>query len=194
MRTIEEPTYSVSEFVGSEQTVGFDDLALAVYPLGLYGVQPRTLLGQQAADDPHSLAALFDFSVVRSEPPADLFGDVPARVVPDKQQNLLSRRLELLKAPRKEAGRYVTRWPPVDEAQPRLVEFGQVESVAGYGLQLGIVFGDRWRRRRSLPSWAQLFKVGKATRLHQHSSSKPMAHSGSDSATSIAGRAAFFLS
>ena len=81
MRTIEEPTYSVSEFVGSEQTVGFDDLALAVYPLGFYGVQPRTLLGQQAADDPHSLVALFDFSVVFSEPPADLFGDVPARVV-----------------------------------------------------------------------------------------------------------------
>ena len=45
MRTIEEPTYSVSEFVGSEQTVGFDDLALAVYPLGFYGVEPRTLLG-----------------------------------------------------------------------------------------------------------------------------------------------------
>jgi hypothetical protein len=54
MRTIEAPTYSVGEFVDSEQTVWFDDLALAVNPLGFYGVQPRTLLGQKAADDPHS--------------------------------------------------------------------------------------------------------------------------------------------
>src|SRR5215208_6641601 len=44
---------------------------------------------------------------------------------------------------------------------------------------------DRWRRRKGFPSSAQLLKVGKATLLHQHSSSKPVAHSGSAAATSI---------
>jgi hypothetical protein len=81
MRTIEDPTYSCSEFVSSEQSVGFDDLALAVNPLGLDGVQPRTLLGQKAADDPHSTSALFDPTVVFAEPSPDLFGDLPARAL-----------------------------------------------------------------------------------------------------------------
>src|SRR5215208_6381996 len=40
-------------------------------------------------------------------------------------------------------------------------------------------------RRSGLPSSLQLLKVGKATLLHQHSSSKPMAHSGSAPAASI---------
>src|SRR5215204_848411 len=44
---------------------------------------------------------------------------------------------------------------------------------------------DRWMRRGGLPSSAQALKVGRATRLHQHSSKKPTAHSGSAPATSI---------
>src|SRR5215211_37638 len=35
---------------------------------------------------------------------------------------------------------------------------------------------DRWMRRRGLPSSAQLFNVGNASLLHQHSSQKPTAH------------------
>src|SRR5215217_2900735 len=34
---------------------------------------------------------------------------------------------------------------------------------------------DFWRRRRGFPCSLQLFKVGKASRLHQHSSKKPTA-------------------
>src|SRR5215212_7079168 len=44
---------------------------------------------------------------------------------------------------------------------------------------------DRWMRRGGLPSSAQAFSVGSAKRLHQHSSQKPTAHSGSAPATSI---------
>src|SRR3954470_3520128 len=44
---------------------------------------------------------------------------------------------------------------------------------------------DRWTRRGGLPSSLQAFKVGRATQLHQHSSSKPTAHSGSVRASSI---------
>src|SRR3712207_2148127 len=44
---------------------------------------------------------------------------------------------------------------------------------------------DCWRRRKGFPCSDQLLKVGKANRLHQHSSSKPTAHSESAAATSI---------
>src|SRR5919112_5234318 len=45
---------------------------------------------------------------------------------------------------------------------------------------------DRWVRRGGLPSSAQALSVGRATRLHQHSSKKPTAQvSGLASATSI---------
>src|SRR5215210_440047 len=44
---------------------------------------------------------------------------------------------------------------------------------------------ERWTRRKGFPCSDQLLKVGEATLLHQHSSSKPTAHSGSVAATSI---------
>src|SRR5215211_3469242 len=117
--------------------------ACPVYPLGFYGVQPRAVFGQQAAYDPHSFSTLFDMAVVSSEPAPDLFGDVPRSVVPDEDHNFLSRRLELLQAPRKELRCYGTDGPPIHEPDPRLVELGHIEPVAGDGLRLGVVFGDR---------------------------------------------------
>src|SRR4051794_30144752 len=44
---------------------------------------------------------------------------------------------------------------------------------------------DRWTRRKGLPSSDQLLKVGNASLLHQYSSSKPTAQSGSASAPLI---------
>jgi hypothetical protein len=72
MRTTKYPAYHLGKLIGSQQPVGLDHFSLAVYPLRLDSVESRTLLGQQAADDPNSLSALFDFSVVRSEPASDL--------------------------------------------------------------------------------------------------------------------------
>jgi hypothetical protein len=54
---------------------------------------------------------------------------------------------------------------------------------------------DCWMRRGDSPSSEKALKVGSATRLHQHSSKKPMAHRGSASALSISGslaKLAFF--
>ena len=143
VRTIEDSTDSVGEVVGSEQPVGLNHLAFTVYPLGLYGVQPRTLLRKKATDDPHAFAAFFNFSVVFAEPPPHLFGNVPACVVPDEQQNLLADRFELFTAPLKKLSRYGTYGSSVHKPQPRLVEFWQIESLAGDGLWLGVVFGNR---------------------------------------------------
>src|SRR3954452_12794364 len=110
MRTTEDPADSVSKLVSAKQTVGFDHFALAMNPFGLYRVQPRALLGQQAAYDPHSsfAAALFDLAVMFPEPAPDLLGDMPACVLPDQKQDLLADRFELFAAPRKELSRYGT--------------------------------------------------------------------------------------
>ena len=85
MRTIEDPTNPLGKLIGSQQPVGLDHFSLAVYPLGFYGVEPRTLLGHKAAYDPHSLCALFDFSVVRSEPASDLPADLWVKAPPRRQ-------------------------------------------------------------------------------------------------------------
>ena len=87
MRTIENLTDPVGEFVSAEQSVGLYNLALAVDPFGLDGVKPRTPFWQKAAYDPHSAAALFDTAVMFSEPSSELAAYVPARVVPDERTN-----------------------------------------------------------------------------------------------------------
>src|SRR5215207_190430 len=145
MRTTKDPTDPICEFVSVQQTLGLDHLALAVNPLGLYGVQPRALLGQKAAYDPHSGFAptVFDFSVMLAQPASDLLGDVPARVVPDEEQHLLADLLELLGAPSEKLSRYAAHGPTVHEPDPRLVEFRHIESVTGDSFGVGIVFGDR---------------------------------------------------
>src|SRR5215213_3004181 len=141
MRTPEDPTHSVSEFVSTKQFVGLDDFALAVNPLRLDRIEPRTLLGQKATYNPHSSfsSALFDFSVVLAEPSPRLTAYMPARVVPDENQHFLASRLELFATPREEPGRYGAYGPVVHEPQPRLVELRQIETVARYGLRLGVV-------------------------------------------------------
>src|ERR687897_939527 len=143
MRTTEYPAHPSGKLVCSQQPLQLYDLALGVYPLGLDGVQPWTLLWKQATDDPHALAALLDAAVVFSEPPSHLFGDMPARVVPDEDEDLLAKSFELLKAPRKEPRRYRRNRPFVHEPDPRFIDPWHIESVAGYGLRLGIVLGDR---------------------------------------------------
>src|SRR5215213_11813668 len=143
MRRTENPAYPIRKLVGSKQPVWLNHFALAVYPLRLYGVQPRTPLRKKATHDPHSASALLDSAVVSSEPAPDLPGDMPARVVPDEEQNLLADLFELLQAPLKELGRYGTDGPSVNEAQPRIADLWQVESVAGDGFRLGIVLGNR---------------------------------------------------
>src|SRR5215212_6614099 len=143
MRTIEGSADSLAQLVSGEQPLGLYDLALAMDPLGLHRVEPRALLGQKAAYDPHSLAAAFDSSVVRSDPLSDLFGDVPGGVVPDQHPNLLAPRSKLSAAPRKKAGGHTANGPPIPEAHPHLLELRHIEPVAGDGLRIGVVFFDR---------------------------------------------------
>jgi hypothetical protein len=60
MRTAEDSANPIGELISAKQTLGLYNLALAVSPFGFDGVQPQTLLWQQAAYDSHSFVALFD--------------------------------------------------------------------------------------------------------------------------------------
>src|SRR5215207_785669 len=143
MRTSEYPANPLCEFVGAQQTVGLDHFALAMNPLGLYGVQPRALLRKKAAYDPHPAHALLDFSVVLSEPASDFFGEVPTRVVPDEYHDFLSDLFEPLGAPRQKLSCYPSDGRTTHKPQPCLVELRQIEPIAGDGLRVGIILGDR---------------------------------------------------
>src|SRR5215213_9371930 len=144
MRTVEDSADPIRQLVSPQQPVRLDNLALAMNPLGLPRVEPRALLGQKAAYDPHSTAAVFDFSVVRGNPPSDLFGDVPGSVVPDQYPNpLLACRLKPFAAPRKEAGGYVAYRTTIHEAHPHLLQLRHIKPVARDGFGIRIVFGDR---------------------------------------------------
>ena len=125
MRTAEDPANPLCEFVGAQQTVGLDHFALAMNPLGLYGVQPRALLRKKTVYDPHPAPALLDFSVVSSEPASDFFGEVPTRVVPDEYHDVFADLFEPFNAPRQKLSRYPTDGPTIHKPQPCLVKLRQ---------------------------------------------------------------------
>jgi hypothetical protein len=115
------------------------------------------------------------------------------------QMSLLAKSLELFSAPSEKLGRYGTHGPPVHKPDPRIVELWHIESVAGDRFGLGIVFSDQpLEKAQRRPSSAQLFKVGKASLLHQHSSSKPTAQVSKLDAATLISRSlaslAYFLS
>src|SRR4051794_15155497 len=145
MRAIKGRAHPLGQLVGTQQTLRLHHAPLAVHPLGLYRVQPRALLRQKAAYDPNTfLLALLHLPVVLAHPPPNLLAYVPAGVVPHQDQDLLAGLRQLLRAPRKEARSYPAHRSPLDEPQPRpLVEFGQVQPIAGDGLRIWVVFGDR---------------------------------------------------
>src|SRR5215212_8421081 len=189
MRTVENPADPVCQLVGREQPLGLYHLALAVDPLGLHRVEPRALDGQEADDDPYSLATVLDSSVVRGNPPSYLFGDVPGGVVPDQHLNLLARRPKLLAAPRQKAGAYPAHGAAIRETYPHILQLGHIKPVAGDGLRIGIVFLDRsFDEAQGSPASLQLLRAGLARRLNKLSSKKskkPATPSGRASARRI---------
>lgn len=99
--TAEDLANSLGELVSAEQPLGLSYLAFAVNPLRLYCIEPRALGGQQTRHYPDPMAAGFDTAVVGADPASDLSAFMPACVVPDKKQSLLTPLLEVVAAPRK---------------------------------------------------------------------------------------------
>ena len=79
------------QFGGSEQSIGLDHILFAMHPLGLDGIEPGTLGGQQASENADAFATLLDLLVVRMKPGADQLTAMPGGVVPDEHENPLAR-------------------------------------------------------------------------------------------------------
>src|SRR5215213_1454403 len=95
VRTSEGRAHPLGQLVGRQQPVGLDDLALAVDPLRLHRIEPRTFLGQKAGQDAYPAPAPFDFPVMGAYPAAHLMACVPTGVVPNQDQNPLAERFKL---------------------------------------------------------------------------------------------------
>src|SRR5215208_4429231 len=97
--TAEGPANPVGELRSTEQPLRLYNLAFAMDPLGLDGIEPRALGGQQTRHYPDPMAGGFDTAVVGADPASHLMAFVPACVVPDKKQSLLAPLPEPLAAP-----------------------------------------------------------------------------------------------
>src|SRR5829696_3048080 len=137
--TAEDFANPLGEFVSTEQPLGLNYLAFAVDPLGLYCIEPRALGGQQTTHYQNSMTAGFDTAVVGGDPTSDLMAFMPACVVPDKKQSLLTPLLKPVAAPPKKLRGYGAHGSAIHEPQPSFLKLRQIKSVAGEGLRLGIV-------------------------------------------------------
>jgi len=143
MRTPKGGAHSLDQLISRELAVSFYHPPFAVYPLRLYGVEPGTLGGQQAAYDPHPSGALFNCSVVSIDPGTCLAAYVPAGVVPDEHPHFLAERFKLLRAPMEKLNGYPAYRAALDETQPRLLKLGNIQPVARDGLRIRVVFSNR---------------------------------------------------
>src|SRR5215210_3831202 len=137
----EDTANTIGKLVGSEQSLGLSNLAFAMDPLRLDGVQPRALFGQKARNYPHpSFATVgLDLAVMGGYPVAHFFTLVPGGVVPDQKQRLFARRSELVGAVAEKLRGYGTYGSAVHEPQPGFSYPRQVQPVAGQRLGLGII-------------------------------------------------------
>jgi hypothetical protein len=197
MRTTEDPADPICELISTEQPLGLCDLAFAMNPLGLYGIEPRALGRQQAGHYPHPSFAttVFDSAAVGGDPASHPMAFVPGGIVPDRKQGLLAPLPKPVAAPREKLRGYGAHRPTIHEPQPRLCELWQINPVAGEHLRLGIVLArllldEAYRLSGISP---RMHTEGRSKRENQLSSSKPRAHSGWPSASRISrSRSPFF--
>ena len=149
-------TDAVSDLLGAEQSSGLDNGALAMHPLGLDRVEPRTLDRQEARHDAHALPTLLDLPIVGTNPGPHPLAHVPGGIVPDQQPHADARLLQPGAAPRQELLGDGADRTAIDEAQPDALcspDLAQQHAVAGQGFGIGIVLGRlSCSIRRSGPS------------------------------------------
>src|SRR5712691_9078024 len=110
--------HTIRHLLGAEQARGFDHGALGMHPLGLNRVEPGTLDRQVAGQNADAMALLLDLPIVRPDPGAYRFTDVPGGVVPDQRPHGYAQRLQFGAAPVQELSRDRADGPASNEAQP----------------------------------------------------------------------------
>jgi len=84
MGTIEDPAYPIHKLISAHKTLRLDHFSLAVDPLGLNSIEPRTLFRQKAGHYPYSSSAtiVFDSWLWASDPASHIIALMPTSVVP----------------------------------------------------------------------------------------------------------------
>jgi len=133
------------DLVRCQQSCRFDDPSLAVHPLRLDRIEPRTLARQEADDDPHPCLPALDCPVVLPDPSPHLLAQMPTGVVPHEQQRPLPLYCQPVAAPIEELRCHRAHRATVHEAQQhpfialsQPVPTPHQQSVAGQCLRVGI--------------------------------------------------------
>src|ERR1700680_4137429 len=83
-------THPSFQFVSTQETIRFGNVAFAMNPLRLNRVEPGTFGWQEARQDAHSQPGLFDGLVVVAYPGANGLAFVPGGIIPNQDQSRFS--------------------------------------------------------------------------------------------------------
>jgi hypothetical protein len=148
MRTSIIGTYPLGYLLRGQDMGRFDHGAFPMDPLGLDGVQPGTFTRQPTRDDAHSTPCLLDVAVMRSQPRPHQLAFVPRGIVPHQQQGTLFEGSQPVTAPGQKLERQRTHGLACGKPEPELRRRRgggtQQQAIAGQGLGLGIIFGQRF--------------------------------------------------
>lgn len=194
-------TDALSQLGGRKQTSRFNDGTCAMNPRGLNGVKPGTSGRQTTRQKTHALACRLDLLVVCSDPGTHDVAEMPGGLLPEQLPGCFSWSRETLAAPSEKRRGDVAHRASRDKTQPPVVADGIIgepvchrtpeqASAFGSGSSLGKDGSTRWRERSSS---CHACLRGKATRLHQTSSRKPVAPSACEKAQAITRSRAFLL-
>lgn len=176
IRTVVIGTNPLSQLLGCEQPIGFDDSTLAMNPFGFNGIESGTLGRQKQRENAHAFACLLDLLIVRTYPGTHDLAVMPGGIVPDQQPCVFALPFQLAAAPVEKLGRESTHRTPIDEAQRHLIAHRSLgwptlpqHTIArqGFGIRIILLPGLFHQTNRiiaRLPSMSG--RQGKATPPH----------------------------
>ncbi len=140
-------THTLGQLFGSKQAIRFDDMAFAVHPFGLNGVEPGALRWQEKWQDMDTFPRLLDLLVVLANPGANGLTLMPGGVIPNQEPVRLPLLEQTLATPIQELGGDRAHRASADKAQPHLFALGFIwgallpqHAIAGQGFGIWIAF------------------------------------------------------
>ena len=145
MQAVETGAHARRDLVRRQHARRFHDPPPAVHPLRLDRVEPRTLRGQGAGNDPPSLSCLLDRPIVRPDPCPHRFAHMPTRVVPHQHARPFPLYRQPVAAPIEARCGDPAHGSPVHETQPQPLgaPFGgspvsNQQAIAGECVRVGV--------------------------------------------------------
>ena len=115
-------TNSLFQLIWRQGSVGLDDAAFAMYPLGFNRVEPRAPGWQRTNKDACALTRFQTGLMVRSDPLLDSPADVPTSIAPHQNQNPLTPLRQLFAAPSQKLDRDIADRSAFHKPQPHLLD------------------------------------------------------------------------